>query len=456
MHCFTVSACHRGTFLSTSTLAHLQESSKLGLSGVMRCIVLTQGTFQQKGPHVCCWSQHPATPVKSQSMECLPTDAHRANLPSQPQQPARPLSTVRLSSALLLTAPEAPVHGVDLRLVFLLQLRALQLERGSHELIVHRELLGVHNDSLHQLVSLELALLAGPVDLVQQVLVGLGILADGLVVPCHPVGCRPRLDGLLGRHHNGDEAGLEGVAIYPDLLQGRVLLEHRFDRLHRDVLTLGELEDVLLAVDELEGAVSGDGADVPCVEPAVRLQHLLGHRLLLVVPREHCWPPQAHLALGWVGMSIVVQLGAALQPESQARHGRSHGTRLVRLIWDGDEGGGAGLGEAIALDHGTAHGDFEEVLHVARKRGATGHDQLHAPSQGRLDLAEHDLVEQRRRRVVGVALLDEMQLPLEPKVEQEGLDATRGLGLGHDRRVDAIKHARHTHEHSGLEGGDIA
>lgn len=42
-----------------------------------------------------------------------------------------------------------------------------------------------------------------------------------------------------------------------------------------------------------------------------------------------------------------------------------------RLVGHGDEGGGAGLSEAVALHHAAAHGDLEEVLHVARQRGAT-------------------------------------------------------------------------------------
>lgn len=52
--------------------------------------------------------------------------------------------------------------------------------------------------------------------------------------------------------------------------------------------TLGELEEVLLAVDDLEGADGGEFADVPRVEPAVLVQHLI--RLLLVLLTE----PAAH------------------------------------------------------------------------------------------------------------------------------------------------------------------
>ena len=65
-------------------------------------------------------------------------------------------------------------------------------------------------------------------------------------------------------------------------------------------------------------------------------------------------------------------------------------------VGGGDEGRRAGLREAVALDDGAAHADFEEVLHVARQRGAAGHDQAHTAAEALLDLAEYQLVEKRR------------------------------------------------------------
>ena len=44
-----------------------------------------------------------------------------------------------------------------------------------------------------------------------------------------------------------------------------------------------------------------------------------------------------------------------------------------RAVGHCNEGGGASLCEAVALGHAAAHGDLEEVLHVARQRGATWH-----------------------------------------------------------------------------------
>ena len=48
-----------------------------------------------------------------------------------------------------------------------------------------------------------------------------------------------------------------------------------------DMLTLGELEEGLLAVDDLEGAEGQQLPDVPRVEPAVLVQHLVRLPLLL-------------------------------------------------------------------------------------------------------------------------------------------------------------------------------
>jgi hypothetical protein len=48
--------------------------------------------------------------------------------------------------------------------------------------------------------------------------------------------------------------------------------------------TLAQLEEVLLAVNDLEGSHGRELADVPCVEPATLVQHLVS--LLLILFRQ--------------------------------------------------------------------------------------------------------------------------------------------------------------------------
>ena len=59
---------------------------------------------------------------------------------------------------------------------------------------------------------------------------------------------------------------------------------------------LRQFEDVLLAVDDLETAAREPQADIPGVQPAVRVQDLPCLLLVLVVSLEHCRAPYADLA----------------------------------------------------------------------------------------------------------------------------------------------------------------
>jgi len=54
------------------------------------------------------------------------------------------------------------------------------------------------------------------------------------------------------RNDDGDEEALERVAVDEDLLDVRTLYVHVFQLFRRDVFTLGELEDVFCAVNDLD------------------------------------------------------------------------------------------------------------------------------------------------------------------------------------------------------------
>ena len=64
------------------------------------------------------------------------------------------------------------------------------------------------------------------------------------------------------------------------------------------------------------------------------------------------------------------------------------------FVRDSDAASSAGLGEAIALHHGAAEADFEELLHMVGQGGPTRHNQAYMTPQPRLDLGKHQLVEE--------------------------------------------------------------
>jgi hypothetical protein len=62
--------------------------------------------------------------------------------------------------------------------------------------------------------------------------------------------------------------------VHPDLVDGRALFVLALDLLDSHVLALAELEDVLLAVDDLDGAVCLELRNIAGMEPAALLQNL--------------------------------------------------------------------------------------------------------------------------------------------------------------------------------------
>jgi hypothetical protein len=116
---------------------------------------------------------------------------------------------------------------------------------------------------------------------------------------------------------------------------------------------------------------------------------------------------------------------------------------VVGLVGDGDEGAGAGLGEAVALDDAAAHRDAEEVFDVARERRAAGDDEAHAAAEARLDLGEDELVEDRGGAVVRVAGLQVVELAREAKVVEEARDGRAGVDLQrlgrNDQKIKFVK-----------------
>lgn len=106
----------------------------------------------------------------------------------------------------------------------------------------------------------------------------------------------------------------ESLTVGPDLVDRGALLEDVLDLLDSHVLPLAQLEDVLLAVDDAEGPIRRDLANVARVEPALRVERLLGLLLVLVVGLENGRATEADLATGGLRLGVIPHLGDRLEP----------------------------------------------------------------------------------------------------------------------------------------------
>mmetsp|Transcript_1798 Transcript_1798/g.4679 ORF Transcript_1798/g.4679 Transcript_1798/m.4679 type:complete len:507 (-) Transcript_1798:533-2053(-) len=345
------------------------------------------------------------------------------------------------------------IHGVNLLLVVLLQLRALHLERGGQQALLDVKGRGLHEEVLHHLEALELGLLPGGGQALQQHLLCLRGGAHFLEVALDVMGLCPRHHLCLHRDHHGHQAVLKAVAIHPQLLQHLKLLELALHLLHSDVLALRQLEDVLDAVDDPQIPVLANLTDVASVEPAITLKYLLGDVLPLEVAREHGVAADQDLAARGVSQRVVVHVRHRLQPDL---HARERGPDVGALA-AGDRDGGAchRFGEAVSLRDSAHHANLEELHDVRAKRGGTRDDELHAAAQRLLELGKDELVEEGGSLILLQALSHERLLARKRKVEQAVLDKSGRLHLGHHAGIDAIKHARHTSKEGGPQLGNV-
>mmetsp|Transcript_62152 Transcript_62152/g.110106 ORF Transcript_62152/g.110106 Transcript_62152/m.110106 type:complete len:348 (-) Transcript_62152:373-1416(-) len=248
-------------------------------------------------------------------------------------KPPTPVSSLSRFSDLLLLAhvfAQAGVQRVHLLLVPLEQLRALELERGGEAVVLDGEALpelvdvAFANEVFGNLEALELGFLGVLLDLPFDEVLDFRRRGERrLVVRLPALGRGEEEQRLEVRHDHRDESGEVRVAVDPHLPDVRRLGEDHLDLLGGDVLSLRQLEDVLLAVDDRKSAVRIPPADVAREEPAVGVDRLGGGGGGLVVAREDGRPAHRHLAAGGRLVRGVVHLGHVLELNLNHRHRRA-------------------------------------------------------------------------------------------------------------------------------------
>jgi hypothetical protein len=75
---------------------------------------------------------------------------------------------------------------------------------------------------------------------------------------------------------DGDQVSLEGVTVAEDLRDVERLLKLALYLIRGNVLSLSKLKDVLLSINDLEGAVGEEHANITSVDPALCIDRFAG------------------------------------------------------------------------------------------------------------------------------------------------------------------------------------
>mmetsp|Transcript_70525 Transcript_70525/g.159537 ORF Transcript_70525/g.159537 Transcript_70525/m.159537 type:complete len:779 (-) Transcript_70525:528-2864(-) len=264
----------------------------------------------------------------------------------------------------------------------------------------------------------------------------------------------------LRQHHRTVELG-PGVGAHAaglDVDELRVVVRH-VHPLQRHVLAALELHQVLLPVDDEQGAARREHADVPRVEPPVLVEVLCRHLGHLVVAGGHVVAAEPHLAAPRAGLAVgvhrvraqvrlvvsVLELGLRVQNHLEGAQGRA-GDADRGVVGHLHGGARARLGEAVPLHQRAVQRGAAPLLHLAADRAAARQAAFEAAADDLLEGLEEEGEERGE-----AALLLSQGLHLDREADEEGRGGARLFHLELGARFDVLPHLGHPRHEHGLE-----
>ena len=337
--------------------------------------------------------------------------------------------------------------------------------RRRQQAVIHGERLDIQQDVAHSLVAVEFLLATNLVEGLENLGLDLGVAAGSL--DTGNVGLlNLLLEHLAGKGRevlgvdteDGDEGRLRGVTV--DVGGGEevgVAEVDVLDTLGRDVLTLGELEDVLLAVDDLETTELVELTDITSVEPAISLNGLLVLLVVLVVLSQHGGTTHQDLTtrVGLVIDRIVVVRDRLEADFASTERGAQVASGVVTVLLDGTNG--IGLSHSVTLTEVVGEGSAKEFLYVRVELSTSAdHGTGILETDGGANLASPDLVVEE----VGVVSLADGEshgglLGVNDVARQAALEAGSLNSGNANGGVEAVEQTGDGDESVGLEELEI-
>ncbi|KAI6759075.1 hypothetical protein HG531_013836 [Fusarium graminearum] len=297
--------------------------------------------------------------------------------------------------------------------------------------VVDSEGVNIEVDIAHLLKAVEFVLLANTVENLEKLGLHLGVVGCNAQI-CNLVGGDGLLQDLASEWgkvlhvdaENRDQRRLSAVTVNKSRVdEAGATHVNILDTLRGDVLALGELEDVLLAIDDLEAAHLVHLTDVTAVEPTIGIQSLAGLLIVLVILAENNRTANEKLT-------------------TRAEFHTAHGTANVSSseVASGLDGANSVcLGHAKALGEVVGEGGAQELLNIGIKlSAATDHTVNPVHTHSGLDLGSPDSSH------VGFLGID----------NTSGESATDTIGFnssGANGRIETVEESGNRDETSGLE-----
>mmetsp|Transcript_67683 Transcript_67683/g.178484 ORF Transcript_67683/g.178484 Transcript_67683/m.178484 type:complete len:516 (+) Transcript_67683:372-1919(+) len=360
------------------------------------------------------------------------------------------------------------VHGGDLRRVLVGDRLALELAHGGHHLVLDRELV-VDEDALGGHLELVELALGRRLQVLEHLCCDGRARAD--LRPRRAVGQAGGLGELAHGGRGADERDAVGhrrLGVHERHRDEAGRLENVLNLGERNVFAVRQLDEVLLAVDDLDRSRRRHLPDVARTKIADAVE---GDEILLVLLHDlrvgvrgidqvalaHGGPSDEDLTAAHADRRVVLvgEEVVALLPVAQtdARRLLRRADAMLEGRREADRRRTARLGEAVALNDGALERGHAKLADLEAQRRGAGADHPHLAAEQ----LRHRLEDEPEERVgpddslvkVGGSVGERR---LEPRLDRLG----SGVDLAVDGGIDAIEHGRRGEEEGRLERRRVA
>lgn len=191
--------------------------------------------------------------------------------------------------------------------VVVLSLVALDLHCVCEDASYH-EWLGLQVDVLHLLKPLQSSFFTHCIQVGHEVGTDAFVSAQLFVRAVNASLLGKVLHELFVRHSDGDDKTLSAFSMNEYFSEFVALEVGVFDLFGSHIFTLLQLEDVLFAIYDADGARLGTHRTyITSLQPSVRSNRLLSLGLIVVVAHKHTWPASPNLSTrGGVTLSVLI------------------------------------------------------------------------------------------------------------------------------------------------------
>jgi len=224
------------------------------------------------------------------------------------------------------------------------------------------------------------------------------------------------------------------------LLDVGALSVHVFKFLRSNVLALSQFENVLRSIDNFDGSVGHDNANISRKQPSICVDCVCTLFRVFEVAGENRWSLEADFTAGVrLVFRGVFHLRNVSQTDLEARK-RASDVSADGVVGQSDARGSGGFSLSVSFKDGAAEANLEEVKNVDSNGGRSSDHKSDIASEHLTELVAHQSVVELMS--VGSLVLQVVKLALNSAVGEDSLGSRKSFEATLDLVIDTVKETR--------------